>query len=283
MFEKFKKKDLVYVRIIAIALSCLIATMTFLNVMTVATHSIDFKLPREDSFEWAVDPVGKKLLFMSSFEVSNHGAFDIDKLDINAWLENSHGVRIIEFHREDMVISRGGDMTFDIIVTLPMDVFTPAGWIDFLSRDDTMSLMVDIDADYMFGLVHFTVDEVIQYPWEAPLDDMMDDMFSNENIMSGLTTILELAESGLNMAYGAVAPSLMTLLEGLDGTTAYLYEGAELVLDIARVNDVSTDLACHITAPMSDGDLGFSINVQVDIQDGMISAELREVSFTYEA
>ncbi|MCK5039017.1 MAG: hypothetical protein KAS16_07955 [Thermoplasmata archaeon] len=283
MFEKFKKKDLVYVRIIAIALSCLIATMTFLNVMTVATHSIDFKLPREDSFEWAVDPVGKKLLFMSSFEVSNHGAFDIDKLDINAWLENSHGVRIIEFHREDMVISRGGDMTFDIIVTLPMDVFTPAGWIDFLSRDDTMSLMVDIDADYMFGLVHFTVDEVIQYPWEAPLDDMMDDMFSNENIMSGLTTILELAESGLNMAYASIAPSIMTLMEGLDGTTAYLYEGAELVLDIARVNDVSTDLACHITAPMSDGDLGFSINVQVDIQDGMISAELREVSFTYEA
>ena len=277
--QKFEKKDLVYVRIMAIALSCLVATMTFLNVMTVATHSIEFKIPEEGNFGWAVDPVGQKLLFMSSFEVSNNGAFDIDKLGINAWLENSHGVRLIEFHKEDLVISRGGDRTFDIMVVLPMDVFTPAGWLEFLSRDDTLNLTVDIDADYMFGLVHVTVDEVIQYPWAAPLNNILNE----ENIISGLGMVLELAESGLDMASGAVAPGFMTLLEGLDGTSAYLYEGAGLILDIAKIDNVSTDLVCRITAPMNEGELGFSVNVIVDIQNGMITAELKGVSFTYEA
>jgi len=276
---KFEKKDLVYLRIMAISLSCLVATMTFLNVMTVATHSIDFEVPEEGDFEWAVDPVGQKLLFMSSFKVSNNGAFDIDKLGINAWLENSHGVRLIEFHREDLLISRGGDRTFDIMVSLPVDVFTPAGWLKFLSRDDTLSLTVDIDADYMFGLVHVTVDEVIQYPWAAPLKNIL----SRENIISGLSTILELADNGLDMAYGAMAPAFRTLLEGLDGMSAYLYEGAELVLDIAKIDNVSTDVVCHITAPMGEGELGFSVNVIVDILDGIISADLKGVSFTYEA
>lgn len=260
-------------------MSCMIATLTFLNVLTVATHGIVFDIPDEGDFRWGVDPVGQRLLFMSNFSVSNHGAFDIRELNINAWLENSEGVRLIDFRKEELVIAWGGEKTFDIMVELPVDRLSPAGWLEFLSQDDTLRLFVDIDADYMFGLIHMTVDEVIEYPWEGPLKEMMDDDF----ILAGLATILDLAERKMAAGIEILEPVFLDFLSSMDELNLALGNGAELALNVLDIDDYSRELACSISAPIGDGQLDFSILAQVEIRDGRISAELKEVRFSYVA
>ena len=86
MFQmRMNKEQLVYVRLVAISLSCLVATLTLCNLLTVVTHGIEFEIPDQEGFTWAIDPVEKRVLFLTSFVVKNHGAYDINDIDINAY------------------------------------------------------------------------------------------------------------------------------------------------------------------------------------------------------
>ncbi len=278
--RKIGKKELAYVRMVAITLSCLVATMTFLNLITVTMHGIEFEIPDEESFNWAIDPVGQKLLFMSNFSVSNKGAYDIDNLGVRAWLENSQGVRLIEFNKEDLAIIRGGERTFDIIVELPVDTFGLAGWFEFLTMDDTVSLYVDIDADYMLGLVHMTVDEVIEYPWSAPLKDAVDE----DNIMSNLGVLLDIAESGVDQGIDSLEPVFMDMLGYSDEIELGFGNGTEFILDVLNIDNSSLEIACFLSGPIGEtGDIGLSFILGIELYDAMISVDLKEVNFHYVA
>ncbi len=263
---------------VAIILSCLIATMTFLNLITVTTHGIEFQIPEEESFNWAIDPIGQRLLFMSNFSVSNNGAYDIENLGINAWLENSDGVRLIDFKEEDLAIMRGGERTFDIMVELPADIFGPAGWFEFLTMDDTVSLYVDVDADYMFGLVHMTVDEVIEYPWSAPLKEAVD----RDNILSSLGALLDIAEREVSAGIGSLEPVFLDMLGAYDEIELAFGNGAGLILDVMNIDNSSFDISCSLAGPIGEsGNIELFFMIAMEISEGMITADMMEVSFHY--
>ena len=69
------KKNLGYVRIVAITLSLMLGTLTLCNLLTVMTHGIEIEIPDENQYSWAIDPVEMKILIITDFTVKNHGAY----------------------------------------------------------------------------------------------------------------------------------------------------------------------------------------------------------------
>jgi hypothetical protein len=187
------KEQLKYTKIIAILLSCIVASLTLCNLLTVATHSIKFEIPDENDFSWALNPTGQELLFLSEFSVSNHGAYDIDDIDINAELQMEMGQKLIDFSKNDLVVSRGSDKSFDIMVSFAMDDISLVDWLSLIYKDTVLRLVVDVDASYMFGLIYFTANGVLEYPWNAPLENLSE---KNNSIVSGLFSVVALAGQG---------------------------------------------------------------------------------------
>lgn len=275
-FEKMKK-NLVYVRITAILLSSMVASLTFLNVVTVATHAIEFEIPEEGDFQWAVDPVGQRLIFITNFTVRNQGAFDITKLNIAATVETSNHSRLIDFEEKNLAVIHGEDKTFTVLVSLSADALEPSEWFGLLVSNDELSLTLDIDADYMFGLVHVTVDEVIEYPWQAPLSKA-----AMENAaVSAFGTLLDMAEKGLVTAMDYVEPAVLELLASLNELRLDIPGGGEFLLDAFAIDNGTWELACHLSGPLGDGSASFSIRVLAGISDAGMWADIKGVSFEY--
>jgi len=273
-----KKEQLKYVRIIAILLSCLVASLALCNLLTVATHSIEFEIPEESDFTWAIGPEGKELLFLTEFSVSNHGAYDIDDIDINAELLTENGQELIDFAKNDLVVSRGSDKSFDIIVTLAMEDIPLIDWLSLLYKDTVLRLVVDVDASYMFGLIHFTVDEVLEYPWSAPLGNLSE----NNSIVSGLFSVLAIAGQGTGYDIQGIGKA-MTYIDVRD----FEYRsdwGYSILLNTSTDSSRNLkNISCRIEVPIKglDGKLVIGFRVLIDLPGGPVFVKLQEVNVSY--
>lgn len=169
-----EKEQLKIVRIIAIIFSCTIASLTLCNLITFATQGVSFELPEdENDIKIAYDPVNNDLLFVTDFAVNNQGTYDIDDIDIKAKLYNENGVGIIDFYQKDLVVSRGCNKKFDIIISLDLDKISILEWLSLIYKDTYFRLVVDVDASYMFNLIDVTVDEEVVFLWTSPLTNFI--------------------------------------------------------------------------------------------------------------
>ena len=163
------KKNLGYVRIAAITLSLMLGTLTLCNLLTVMTHGIEIEIPDENQYSWAIDPVEMKILIITDFTVKNHGAYDIESIDIRARIITQEGDELLSFEEKGLAVSSGSERTFNVLLEIALNDIDLGNWLSLLYRDTVMSLVIDIDAEYMFGLIHVTVDEILDRDWAAPL------------------------------------------------------------------------------------------------------------------
>ena len=183
-----KKEQLKIVRIIAIIFSFTIASLTLCNLITFATHGVNFELPEdENDIKIAYDPVNNDLLFVTDFAVNNQGTYDINDIDIKAKLYNENGVGIIDFYKKDLVVSRGCNKKFDIIISLDLDKISILEWLSLIYKDTYFKLVVDVDAAYMFNLIDVTANEEIVFPWTSPLTSIIE----TNTIIKNLFTLIE--------------------------------------------------------------------------------------------
>ena len=273
-----KKEQLKYVRIIAIILSCLVASLTLCNLLTVATHSIEFEIPEESDFMWAIGPDEKELLLLTEFSVSNHGAYDIDDIDINAKLLTENGQEWIDFAKNDLVVARGSSKSFDIIVTLALEDTSLIDWLSLLYKDTVLRLVVDIDANYMFGLIHFTVDEVLEYPWSAPLANLIED----DSVIPEIFSVLAIAGQGT----GYDIQEIMETLTHID-IRDFEYRsdwGYSILLNTSTDSSRNLkNISCRIEVPIKglDGKLVIGFRVLIGLPRGQVFARLQEVNVSY--
>jgi hypothetical protein len=272
---RMKKEHLVFMRLAAISLSCLVATLTLFNLLTVVTHGIDINIPEQDDFTWAVDPIGKRLLFITDFTIKNHGAYDIEDIDMFAKLSTRSGASLLEYSEENLSVPGGADKTFEVTIPVDFDELRLVDWFPLLFKDTVIELALDIDAQYMLGLVHVTVDEVLIYDWHAPL-----------STCHGVNVDTLLALAGLFDADG---------IGGWSDASVFIIERAmeledfELAygefhfdLNVTDMPDGLRHIACDIITPVGDAgilDMGFT--VCVGLPGGEPSAGLKEVRFEY--
>jgi hypothetical protein len=274
---RMKKEQLAYVRIAAVSLSCLVAALTLCNLLTVVTHGIDFEVPEQEDFTWAIDPVEKRILFLTNFSVKNHGTYDIEDIDVNARLVTDDGRILLGFSKVDMVVSRGTNKRFEVMIPLDLDEVPLSDWFSLLYKDTTINLILDIDADYMFGLVHVTVDEVLSYQWHAPFSSYDGDF------MSPLFSIAEMVGFKLSHSFGEVERAMIEQAMLIEDFEFVTNDGYAIWVNTSDVSEGIREMACEIIAPIEDlaGKLDIGFKVHIGFPNDVPYVMLQKVSVGY--
>ena len=271
------RQRLRYVRAFALIMSCVVATLTICNLFTIATKSIEVDIPTEEDISWSIDPQQKEILFRTSFSVKNHGTYDISDIDIAAKLVKDNDKILISFEKQDMVVLRGSNKTFDILISLDLDTISWFDWMSIMYKNTSLQLVLDIDASYMFGLVAFTVDEIIEIPWSSPVENLSE----NEMVKKGMNGVLSL----LNIANNGSIPTLSDVfsLYTLPELNFTAENGFSFILNISDYSDTMKKITLSITTPLivMDGKFMFNAEVIFGIEKGTPLFKVQEVGIQY--
>ena len=273
------KKKLNYIRIAAITLSLMLGSLTLLNLLTVMTHGIELEIPNENEFSWAIDPVEMKIFIITDFTVKNHGAYDIENIDIQARIITHEGNELLRFEEKNLAVSSGSDRTFDLILEISLNDIDLENWLSLFYRDTIMSLVIDIDAEYMFGLIHITVDEVLDRDWAAPLAGYSPEHDIMPWIMGAFGYYsMDIDENIWNMQRTAIE-----YLMEIDEFHYLSEDGYEIHVTGQNSSDGLWELECAITIPVDDlsGDILLGYNMIFGISNEQVIINIQGVNIAY--
>ena len=279
--SKMDKEKLRIIRIVAIALSLMLGSLTLCNLFTVMTHGIEVEIPDETQYTWAIDPVAMKLIIMSEFTVKNHGAYDIDDIDIRAKIITDQGKELLNFEEKDLAISRGTDRKFDILLEISLNDIEIENWLTLLYRDTTMSLVIDIDAEYMFGLIHLTVDETIDRHWTAPLSGYSPDY----DIIPWVLGAFGFNYIEIDQAVWEVQRSAVEYLMEVDYFNYTSEDGYDIKVTGQDFGEDLRMMDCAITVPAEilSGNIQLGYNMIFGIVENQVFVNVQEVNVSYVA
>jgi hypothetical protein len=166
------KAAVVRFRLVVIALNCLLASISLINLYTIATGAVRVDIPDEEDFAWTIDTRLEEANFLANFTVTNSGLYDITDLNIHAIVKTEKGNLLVEYEQNDLSIPSRETKKFYISAVLPFERIDVEEWKSLMVNDSVFYLDVDIRANYLWGLGTFVVDDVLEYQWEAPLKNM---------------------------------------------------------------------------------------------------------------
>jgi hypothetical protein len=173
---------------VIIALNCLLASLSLINLYTVASGAIKVDIPEETDFAWTIDTSTEEASFFADFTVENRGVYDITDLDIHAKVLTESDSLLIDYWQEDLTIPSGEIRKFDIKAMMPFENIDFEEWKTLMVNDSVFYLDVDITANYLWGLGTFVVDDTLEYLWEAPLNNISKN--TDENVVEFLKYIV---------------------------------------------------------------------------------------------
>jgi hypothetical protein len=176
-----------------------------------------------------------------------------------------------------MVVERGSDTTFDLLVPIDLDKISFLDWFSLMYKNTTLKLLLDVDATYMFGLIDFTANESINIPWSPPLQNLSDNTTVQAGI-TGLYTLLHISQNGS-------IPSVSDIISlfSLPQVTYTAKNGFVFSLNISSYSETVKNLACHLIIPflVMDGGLEFTISILIGIEQGEPIFIIQEAGIEY--
>jgi hypothetical protein len=271
------RQQLTYLRVVALIMAGLVASLTIGNLFTIATKGISVNLPRKEDIHWSIDPMKKEILFRTNFSVKNQGIYDIRDIDISAQLVKDDGTHLFSFEKQDMVVLRGSNTTFDLLIPLDLDKISFFDWFSLMYKNTTLQLLLDIDALYMFGLIEFTANEAIDVPWSSPLQNLS----NNTMVQAGVQGIYTL----LNIASNKSIASLSDIISlfSLPQVSYTAQNGFSFFLIVSNYSATVKNITFHVTVPLIiiNGGFEFSASILVGIEAGSFVFRIQEVGIQY--
>ncbi len=166
------KETTIRFKLMVIALNCLLASLSLINLYTIAAGAVKVEIPEEEDFAWTIDTKIEEATFLANFTVKNHGLYDISNLDIHAIVRSEKGTMLVDYRQKDLSIPSGHEKKFNIIAVMPFDRIDMDEWRSLMFNDSVFYLDVYITANYLWGLGRFVVDDTLEYPWEAPIKNI---------------------------------------------------------------------------------------------------------------
>jgi hypothetical protein len=270
------RQQLSYFRVVALIMAGLVASLTVGNLFTIATKGISVNLPTEEDIHWSVDPLQKEILFRTSFSVRNQGVYDISGIDISAQLVKEDNTPLYSFEKKDLVVLRGSNTTFDLLIPFDLDKISFFDWFSLMYRNTALQLLLDVDASYMFGLVEFTANEAISIPWSSPLN--LSDNTTVQAGVQGLCTLLNISENSSIASLSDII-SLFSLPQ-VSYTAA---NGFAFSLNISGYSETVKNITCHVIVPLLviDGCFEFSVSILVGFEAGSPVFRIQEAGIEY--
>jgi hypothetical protein len=270
------RQQLTYFRVVALIMAGVVATLTICNLFTIATKGISVDLPTEGDIHWSVDPVQKEILFRTAFSVKNQGIYDISDIDISAQLVKDDRTPLFSFEKQDMVVLRGSNATFDLLIPIDLDKISFLDWFSLMYKNATLQLLLDIDALYMFGLIEFTANEAIDVPWSPPLN-----LSDNTTVQAGVQGICTL----LNIAQNKSIASLSDIISlfSLPQVSYTADNGFAFSLNISSYSETVKNITCRVIVPLLvvKGGLEFAVSLLVGFEAGCPVFRIQEVGIQY--
>jgi hypothetical protein len=270
------RQQLTYFRVVALIMAGVVATLTICNLFTIATKGISVDLPAEEDIHWSIDPVQKEILFRTAFSVKNQGVYDISDIDISAQLVKEDMTPLFSFKKQDMVVLRGSNTTFDLLIPIDLDKISFLDWFSLMYKNTTLQLLLDIDALYMFGLIEFTANEAIDVPWSPPLN-----LSDNTTVQAGVKGILSL----LNIAQNKSIATLSDIISlfSLPQVSYTADNGFAFFLNISNYSETVKNITCHVIVPLLviDGCFEFTTSILVGFEAGSPVFRIQEVRIEY--
>jgi len=273
------RQQLTYLRVVALIMAGLVATLTIGNLFTIATKAISVTLPTEDEIEWSIDPLQKEILFRTSFSVNNQGVYDIRDIDISAQLVKKDRTPLVSYEKQDLVVLRGTNTTFDLLIPIDLDTISFFDWFSLIYKNTTLQLLLDIDALYMFGLVEFTANEAIDIPWSQPPLNLSD----NRTIQTGIQGLCTL----FNITQNKSITTLSDIFSLFSIPEFYYSSGNGFVfnLTITTYSETLKNITCQIITPLLivSGAFEFTVSFLVGFEGNNPVFRIQEVGIEYVA
>jgi hypothetical protein len=155
------------------ALKALIVTINLIGAGAgiLAIYSVLFELtvelPGQSDVQWYLD--GNDVVFMATGRVINNGFYDVEDVNIDAWLWNATGAPIVWSHTHYDRISRG---TTDVQFVLRLDVTILAEYAKMIFEDETLKVKVSVTAKYLYSLIGFYAGYAYNEPWSALIKEV---------------------------------------------------------------------------------------------------------------
>jgi len=170
-----------------------VAFFSLTDMYLLASGAIRVDYPQDDGFQTSFDPANLELVFKSEYRITNNGFYDLENMNIHAELLTHEGKLLIKYKSTGLRVPKFSTRTFPIEARLPLQRAMGMDMREILFNGSNFVLNVRIEAAYVMGLVHFHLDQVKDYPWEAPLPQFKA-MFDNGSLVS---TVLDLLGGNL--------------------------------------------------------------------------------------
>ena len=178
-----------------------------------------------------------------------------------------------------MVVLRGTNTTFDLLIPIDLDTISFFDWFSLIYKNTTLQLLIDIDAQYMYGLVEFTVNEAIDIPWSQPPLNLSD----NRTIQAGIQGICTLFNITQNKSITSLADifSLFSIPEIYYATE----NGFMFNLTITTYSEGLKNITCRIITPLLiiPGALEFTASFLVGFEGNNPVFRIQEMGIEYDA
>jgi hypothetical protein len=271
------RQQLTYLRVVALIMAGLVASLTIGNLFTIATKGISVTLPSEDDVDWSIDPLQKEILFRSSFSVQNQGVYDIRNIDISAHLIKEDGTVLYSYAKEGLVALRGTNTTFDLLIPIDLDTISFFDWLSLIYKNTTLQLLLDINALYMYGLVEFTANEAIPIPWSEPPLNLSD----NKTIQAGIHGLCTLFNISKNVSFASLSDifSLLSLPEiSYASGNGFIFN-----LSICSYSESIKNISCRIAVPLliTKGSLEFTASFLIGFEENTPVFHIKGVGIEY--
>ncbi len=270
------RQQLTYFRVVALIMAGVVATLTICNLFTIATKGISVDLPAEEDIHWSIDPVQKEILFRTAFSVKNQGVYDISDIDISAQLVKDDRTPLFSFEKQDMVVLRGSNATFDLLIPIDLDKISFIDWFSLMYKNTTLQLLLDIDAFYMFGLIEFTANEAIDVPWSPPLN-----LSDNTTVQAGVQGIRTLLNISQNKSIASLSDIIS--LFSLPQVSYTADNGFAFSLNISSYSETVKNITCYVIVPLLvvKGGLEFTTSILVGFEADSPVFRIQEVGIQY--
>jgi len=271
------RQQLAYFRVVALFMAGIVALLTIGNLFTIVTKGISVYLPTENDIHWSIDPLQKEILFRTTFSVKNEGFYDIDDIDISAQLVKQDKTPLFSFQKKDLVVVHGSNTTFDLLIPFDLDKISFFDWFSLIYKNTTLQLLLNINALYMFDLIQFTADEVIDVPWPSPPINLSD----NETVKAGVQGLCTLFKLTENDSVSSI-PDILSLIS-LPQISYSSGNGFSFSFSISSVTETLKNITCQVTVPLLvvDGGFEFTASFLVGFEGNDPVFEVQEVGIEY--
>lgn len=147
-----------------------IMVMIILAAWPFVTGDFGVDVPTQNDVAWSYSD--GNITVSAPIGIRNGGFYDVNDVVVKMSVENETHYSIINSTNDWGTISAGSHVSRSVVFTVDLKKLLADGSTYMIFHPDSFVVDVEISAKYLLGLIIFTADYQVVYPWEGLIRDM---------------------------------------------------------------------------------------------------------------